>query len=125
VDISPKSWNTHITIYRPHEAQKDQSADASVLLRRRTKYSREQIWRQSAEQRLKERPSRGCICRNTIIEAGGGGGDRGFLEGKPGKGIIGDSSMSKHETGFYLLPCVKLNFKWIKSLNRNAERGGK
>jgi hypothetical protein len=40
--------------------KEDQSVDASVLLRteRGTKYSGEQIWRQSAEQRLKERPSR-------------------------------------------------------------------
>jgi hypothetical protein len=36
--------------------KEDQTVGASVLLRRRTKYSQEQIWRQSAEQRLKERP---------------------------------------------------------------------
>jgi hypothetical protein len=41
--------------------KEDQSAHALVLLReRRIKYSREQIWRQSAEQRLKERLSRDC-----------------------------------------------------------------
>jgi hypothetical protein len=34
--------------------------DASVLLRKRNKNSREQIWRLSAEERLKERPSRDC-----------------------------------------------------------------
>jgi len=26
-------------------------------------------------------------CRNTLIEEGGGGGDREFMDGKPGKGI--------------------------------------
>jgi hypothetical protein len=35
----------------------DQSVDASVLLRRGTKYSQEKIWGQSVEQRLKEKPS--------------------------------------------------------------------
>jgi hypothetical protein len=39
--------------------EEDQSVGASVLLRRRTKYSQEQIWRLSvAAQKLKERPSR-------------------------------------------------------------------
>jgi hypothetical protein len=38
----------------------DQSVDASVLLRRGTKYSQEEIWRQHVEQRLRERPSRDC-----------------------------------------------------------------
>ena len=38
--------------------KEDQSVDASVLLRRGTKYSGEETWRQSVEQRLKERPSR-------------------------------------------------------------------
>ena len=37
-----------------------QSVDVSVLLRSEPKYSREEIWRQSMEQRLKERPSRDC-----------------------------------------------------------------
>jgi hypothetical protein len=40
--------------------KEDQSVDASVLLRRGTKYSWEEIRRQSVEQRLKERPSRDC-----------------------------------------------------------------
>ena len=42
--------------------EKDQSLGASVqfFLERRTTYSGEQIWRQSVEQRLKERPSRDC-----------------------------------------------------------------
>ena len=36
--------------------KEDQSVDASVLLRRGKKYSREEILRQSVEQRLKKRP---------------------------------------------------------------------
>jgi hypothetical protein len=40
--------------------KEDQSVDASVLLRRGTKYSRKEVQRQSVEQRLKERPSRDC-----------------------------------------------------------------
>jgi hypothetical protein len=35
-----------------------QSVDTSCLVRREIKYSWEKIWRQSVEQRLKERPSR-------------------------------------------------------------------
>jgi hypothetical protein len=38
--------------------KKDQNVDASVLFRRVKKYSQEGIWRQSVEQRLKERPYR-------------------------------------------------------------------
>jgi hypothetical protein len=38
--------------------KEDQSVDASVLLRRGTKYSKKEIWRQSVEWRLKERQSR-------------------------------------------------------------------
>jgi hypothetical protein len=39
--------------------KEDQCMGASVLLRRRTKYSEEQIWRGSVKQRIKERsPSR-------------------------------------------------------------------
>jgi deferrochelatase/peroxidase EfeB len=40
--------------------KEEQSVGASVLLRRGTKYSHEQIWRQSVEQRQKETPSRDC-----------------------------------------------------------------
>jgi hypothetical protein len=43
------------TIHRPGETQ-DQSADASVLLRSGKKYSQEEKWKQSGNQRLKERP---------------------------------------------------------------------
>jgi hypothetical protein len=38
----------------------DQNMYASALLREGTKYSQEEIWRQSVEQRLKKRPSREC-----------------------------------------------------------------
>jgi hypothetical protein len=47
------------TDYMKLKKKEDQSVGASVLLRA-TKYSQEQIWRQSVEQRLKERPSRDC-----------------------------------------------------------------
>ena len=40
--------------------KEDQNVDASVLFIRVTKYSQEEIWRQSVEQRLKERPPRDC-----------------------------------------------------------------
>jgi hypothetical protein len=40
--------------------KEDQSMGTSVLLRRGTKYSCEEMPRQSVEQRLKERPSRDC-----------------------------------------------------------------
>jgi hypothetical protein len=40
--------------------KEDQTVDASVLLRRGTKYPWEEIWRQSVEQRLNKRPSRDC-----------------------------------------------------------------
>jgi hypothetical protein len=40
--------------------KEDQSVSAAVLLRRGRKYSQEEIWKQSVEQRLKERRSRDC-----------------------------------------------------------------
>jgi hypothetical protein len=40
------------------EDQSLPSKDALVLLRKGTKYLRKEIWIQSVEQRLKERPSR-------------------------------------------------------------------
>ena len=40
--------------------KEDQSVGASVLLRKGNKILIEQIWRQSVEQRLKERPFRDC-----------------------------------------------------------------
>jgi hypothetical protein len=41
--------------------KEDQSVGASVLLRRGNKILKEEIQRQSVEQRLKERPSRDCL----------------------------------------------------------------
>jgi hypothetical protein len=38
--------------------KEDQSVDASVLLRKRNKILTEEIWRQSVQQRVNERPSR-------------------------------------------------------------------
>jgi hypothetical protein len=40
--------------------KEDQSVGVSILLRRKSKYSQEQIWRLSVKQRLKERPRRDC-----------------------------------------------------------------
>jgi hypothetical protein len=45
----------------------DQSVDASVLLKRGTKYSREEIQRKSVEQRLKEKPSRDCPTWESLL----------------------------------------------------------
>ena len=52
--------NIQFTDHIKSKKKKDQNVDASVLLRRVTNYSQEEIWRQSVEQRLKERPSRNC-----------------------------------------------------------------
>jgi hypothetical protein len=46
--------------------KEDQNVDASVLPRRVKKYSQEEIWKQSMEQRLKERPSRDCSIWGSI-----------------------------------------------------------
>jgi hypothetical protein len=40
--------------------KEDQNVNASVLLRRETKYTRKEIQRQNVEQRLNERSSRDC-----------------------------------------------------------------
>jgi hypothetical protein len=40
--------------------KEDQSVGTSILLKRRTKYSPEEIWRESVEQRIKERSPRDC-----------------------------------------------------------------
>jgi hypothetical protein len=37
VNIRQNAWNTHNTTHGPHEAQKYQRVDASVLLKRRNK----------------------------------------------------------------------------------------
>jgi hypothetical protein len=47
-----------VTDHMKLKKKENQSVGASVFLERGTKYSQEQIWRQSVEQRLKERPSR-------------------------------------------------------------------
>ena len=52
--IPKKQFTDHMKLKK----KEDQSVDASVLFR--TKYSWEEIWRQSVEQRLKERTSRDC-----------------------------------------------------------------
>jgi hypothetical protein len=49
------------------KTKKDQNADASMLLRRVNKLLQEEIWRQSVEQRLKERPSRDCPIWESIL----------------------------------------------------------
>jgi hypothetical protein len=46
--------------------KEDQSVSASILLRRRNKIFMGAIWRQSVEQRLKERPSRDCYTWESI-----------------------------------------------------------
>jgi hypothetical protein len=59
VGISPKDQNTQDTIHREYEAQEEgrpQCGYFDHFLERGTKYSWEQIWRQSTEKRLKERP---------------------------------------------------------------------
>jgi len=85
VDISPKAQNTHDKFIDHMKLKKKEhkSVDASVLLRRGTKYSQEEIKRQSVEQRLKERPSRDtwgfvpytvtkprhyCICQEVLAD---------------------------------------------------------
>jgi hypothetical protein len=46
--------------YMKLKKKEDKNMDASVLLRRGNKFSQEEVWRQSVEQSLKERPSRDC-----------------------------------------------------------------
>ena len=58
MDISSKVQNTQATIHRLHEAQEEGRPKYGCFLEGGTKYSREEIWRQSVKQRLKERPSR-------------------------------------------------------------------
>jgi hypothetical protein len=62
VDIRPKASNNQDTIHRPHESQDEErlSVDTLILLRRGNKILMGGMWRQSVEQRLKERPSRDC-----------------------------------------------------------------
>jgi hypothetical protein len=68
VNINPKAGMPKIQFIDHMKLKKkeDQSVDASVLLRRWTTYSREEIWTQNVEQRLKERPSRDCPAWGSI-----------------------------------------------------------
>jgi len=63
VDISTKSQNTQDTIHRPHEAQEEGRPKCGCFSHSyngEQKYSQEEMWTQSLEQRLKERPFRDC-----------------------------------------------------------------
>ena len=51
---------SQFTDHRKLKKMEDQSGGALVPLRNGTKYSQEQLWRQSVEQRLKEEPPRSC-----------------------------------------------------------------
>jgi hypothetical protein len=66
----PRSSESQDTIHRPHEAQEWRKTKVWVLrsfLEGVTQYTWEQIWRQSVEQRLKERPSRDCPTEGAIL----------------------------------------------------------
>ena len=54
-DIIPK-----VTKHRKLKKKEDQSGVALFFLTKGTRYSLKQLWRQSVEQRLKERPLRDC-----------------------------------------------------------------
>jgi hypothetical protein len=69
VDISPKILEYPIFLFTDQmkpKKKEDQSVDASVLIRRGNKILTGKIWRQSVEQRLKERPSRECCTWRSI-----------------------------------------------------------
>jgi hypothetical protein len=67
VDISSKFGIPKIQFTDHMNPKKeDQCVDVSVLLEGGIKYSQEEIWRQSVEQRLKERPSRDCSIWGSI-----------------------------------------------------------
>jgi hypothetical protein len=59
--------NIQISDHIKLKKKEDQSVDISVLLRRGDKILTGRIWRQSMEQRLKERPSRDCPTRGSIL----------------------------------------------------------
>jgi hypothetical protein len=59
----PKIYFTDLMKLKKKE---NQSLDFSVLPEGRRKYSQEEIWRQSMEQRLKERPCRDCPSWSSI-----------------------------------------------------------
>jgi hypothetical protein len=62
VDISSKAQNNQNRIHRPHKVKKKENKVWILwsFLEVGTKYSWEEIQRQSLEQKLKERPSRDC-----------------------------------------------------------------
>ena len=60
MNISSKAPNTQGTIHRPHEAQEKGRPKCGCFSPSYTKYLREQIRRQSVEQRLEESPPRDC-----------------------------------------------------------------
>ena len=55
-----KKWGTELN-------KEDQSMGSSVCLRKGTKYSQGQLWRQSVRQRKKERPPRDCTTWGFIL----------------------------------------------------------
>jgi hypothetical protein len=58
MDIFSKAWHTQDTIHRPHEAQdKERPMMLQSFLEGGEKHSQEEIWRQSVDQSLKEKPS--------------------------------------------------------------------
>ena len=67
MDISPKTRNSQDTIHRPLVAQEEERPKEDwSFLEGETKYSLEEIQRQSVEQRLKESPSRDCYAWGSI-----------------------------------------------------------
>jgi hypothetical protein len=73
VDISPNIQKIQFTDHMKPKKKEDQNVEASALFGRVNKIQ-EEIWRQSLEQRLKERPSRDCPTWGsipyTVIKAG-------------------------------------------------------
>ena len=59
--------NIQLTDYMKLKKKEDQNVGALVFLRKGTKYSQEQLWRQSVGQRLKERPFRECLTWGFIL----------------------------------------------------------
>jgi hypothetical protein len=58
--LAQKLGISNIQIHRPHEAQEEGRLKCRCFLKGGTKYSWEEIWRQSVEQRLTERTSGDC-----------------------------------------------------------------
>ena len=55
------------TDHRKLKKKEDQIRGALLFLRKGTKYSQEQLWRQSVEQRLKERPPKVYLTWGVIL----------------------------------------------------------